>query len=79
MNPSIAIRYPKGGSTKWLGDGNAAVVLRAEFFGAEVSDAGYVEVWLGTSWVRKPLKVWNGSAWVIKPLKYWNGTTWSNS
>ena len=79
MARSIGTRYPRGGSQLWLGNEPGSVVLRNEFFGAAVSDAGYVAVWSGSAWVRKPLKVWNGSAWVIKPLKYWNGTVWSNS
>jgi hypothetical protein len=38
--------------------------------------AGYVKVWNGTAWVKKPVKVWNGTSWVIKPAKFWNGSTW---
>lgn len=39
-------------------------------------DEGYVPVWSGTAFVRKPVKVWNGAAWVIKPANYWSGTAW---
>ena len=41
------------------------------------SDLGYVPVWLGATYVRKPVKVWLGAAWVIKPAKDWTGATWS--
>ena len=58
-------------------DGGAILVALAK--GAGPSDAGYIEVWNGSAWVRKPVKVWTGSAWVTKPVKYWNGSTWSNS
>ena len=37
---------------------------------------GYIKVWDGASWVKKPVKDWTGSAWVTKPLKFWNGSTW---
>ena len=62
----VALRNPGGGF-------NVALSAPA------VGDAGYVEVWNGSAWVRKPMKVWNGSTWDIKPVKFWNGLNWSNS
>lgn len=41
-----------------------------------VSTAGYVKVYDGSAFNKKPVKVWNGSSWVIKPVKYWNGSSW---
>jgi hypothetical protein len=37
MARSIGTRYPRGGSNQWIGPSPGAVVLRAEFFGAEPS------------------------------------------
>lgn len=37
---------------------------------------GYIQVWSGSAFSKKPVKVWNGSSWQIKPMKRWNGTTW---
>ena len=45
-------------------------------FGGGLSTVGYVKVWDGSAYVKKPAKVWDGSAWVIKPAKYWNGSAW---
>ncbi len=40
---------------------------------------GRVKVYLGGSWVTKPLKVYNGSSWVEKKVKHYNGSTWVES
>jgi hypothetical protein len=40
---------------------------------------GYIKVWTGSEWTKKPVKVWNGTDWVIKPLKRWTGTTWAET
>lgn len=40
---------------------------------------GYIKVWDGAAFVKKPVKVWSGTAWVIKPVKFWNGTTWQTT
>ncbi len=45
-------------------------------FPAAISNGGRIKVWLGSSWVEKPIKEWTGAAWVQKPLKVWNGTVW---
>jgi hypothetical protein len=37
---------------------------------------GYIKVWDGNGWVKKPVKYWTGSEWVQKPLKYWTGSEW---
>lgn len=77
LRPPQSLR-PRGGSSAWL-DGPAGALLRAEFFGAAVSDAGYVPVWMGAAYARKPAKAWTGAAWVIKPAKNWTGATWSTT
>lgn len=79
MARSLGTRYPRGGSALWLGSEAGPALLRAEFFGASVSDAGYVPVWLGAAFVRKPVKTWTGAAWVIKPAKRWAGAAWSTT
>lgn len=43
------------------------------------SGAVLIPVFIGGSWVPKPLKRWNGSAWedvVPSQFKIWNGSTW---
>jgi len=35
-----------------------------------------MNVWTGSSWVKRPVKVWNGSSWVRRPVKVWNGSSW---
>lgn len=37
---------------------------------------GYIKLWSGTEWVKKPVKYWTGTEWIQKPLKYWTGTEW---
>jgi fibronectin-binding autotransporter adhesin len=37
---------------------------------------GKPNVWMGSTWVAKPVKYWNGSAWVAKPMKVWTGSQW---
>ena len=37
---------------------------------------GWIKVWTGSAWVKKPAKVWTGVAWVAKPNKKWNGSAW---
>lgn len=44
--------------------------------GAPPAELGYVKVWTGSAWVKKPVKVWNGTSWVIKPMKRWTGSAW---
>lgn len=51
----------------------AAALLQA------AGTTGYIKVWDGTQWVKKPVKVWDGSQWVVKPLKFWNGATWQTT
>ncbi len=38
---------------------------------------GLIKVWLGSSWIEKPVKVWTGSGWVQKPAKVWDGSQWT--
>lgn len=45
-------------------------------FSISLGTQGYIKVWNGTAWVKKPIKVWNGTAWVAKPVKRWNGVAW---
>lgn len=66
-----------------VGGGSAAFdrsnsILYDDYFGtAEVGGtAGYIDVWMGSSWEKKPAKYWNGSSWEIKPVKHWNGSSW---
>lgn len=42
--------------------------------GSGPSTTGYISVWDGAAWVKKPVKYWDGAAWVTKPIKYWNGS-----
>lgn len=62
-----------GSSALWFSTSLAGRILRDEFFGGP-STAGYISVWDGAAWVKKPVKYWNGSTWTIKPIKYWNGS-----
>jgi len=68
-------RKPRGGAMAWL-TSNAGAVARAEFFGATAVAGSQIKVWLGASWVAKPLKRWDGTAWVAATLKFWNGSAW---
>lgn len=70
------LNRPRGGSSKWL-EGPAGAILQLEFFGspAQAGD-GYIDVFVGASWQRKPIKVWNGSSWQVGPIKRWDGLTW---
>lgn len=46
--------------------------------GASPSPAGqlgYVKIWMGSSWICKPVKVWNGSQWVIETAKWYDTST----
>jgi len=40
------------------------------------SSVGYVKVWTGSEWEKKPLKIWTGSEWAIKPVKYRTNDAW---
>ena len=73
------LNRPRGGSISWQGSAPGPTLLRASFFDATVSDAGYVPVWTGAAYVRKPTKAWTGSAWVIKPAKDWTGAAWTTT
>lgn len=45
-------------------------------FDLTVTYQGYIKVWMGSSWIYKPVKIWDGSQWTIKPLKWYDtGTT----
>jgi hypothetical protein len=55
-------------------DGGSILVALSKSAGG--GDEGYISVWTGSAWVRKPVKVWTGSAWVIKPMKRWTGSAW---
>ena len=79
MARSQGTRYPSGGSDLWQGNYPGPTLLRAEFFGASTSDAGYVPVWTGAAYVRKPVKTWTGAAWAIKPAKRRTATDWSTT
>lgn len=46
---------------------------------AGVSTAGYIQVYNGSSFVKKPVKVWDGASWNIKPVKFWNGSSWTET
>jgi hypothetical protein len=35
-----------------------------------------LKVYLGGSWIEKPVKVYLGGVWVEKPLKRFNGSSW---
>lgn len=39
----------------------------------EFFECPFIKVWLGATWVMKPIKTWNGAAWVIKRSKYLDG------
>lgn len=79
MNPTYNTRYPRGGDALWADGSVASGVINGEFFGAAVSDAGYLPVWTGAAYARKPAKVWTGAAWVIKPAKRWTSSLWSTT
>ena len=84
MNPKNWITgkatWPRGGDPAWQADNLAGQLLRDEFFGPPLPPPsggdGYVPVWLGASFVRKPVKTWTGAAWGIKPAKRRTATDW---
>lgn len=53
---------------------SVSVLFITEMFGPIT--AGFISVWAGSAWLKKPIKVWTGSAWVAKPLKSWSGSAW---
>ena len=70
--PAIGQDLSTGATRYWLNGAPVPFLASAEAGSTE----GYVTVWSGSAWVRKPAKVWTGSAWVQKPVKVWNGSAW---
>jgi hypothetical protein len=48
----------------------------ADLLAGGASTAGYIKVWTGASFEKKPVKVYNGATWDVKPVKYYNGSIW---
>lgn len=67
--------YYKVRSANSNGDGTTSSTVNATP-ASPPSTAGWVEVWNGTTWVRKPVLYWNGSTWSSKPVYRWTGSTW---
>ena len=41
-----------------------------------VTSVAGLKLYVGSTWVEKPLKAYIGGTWVSKPLKFYSGGTW---
>lgn len=74
----IPTRFQEPTLNAWFQEPSAQM-LEYEYFqdiAPPPNSGGNIKVYIGGSFVPKPVKYWDGSAWVVKPLKRWNGTAW---
>lgn len=54
----------------------AGVISTGSVVESAPSGTSRLKVYLGGSWISKPIKVFLGGSWVEKTLKYHNGSAW---